>query len=258
MRTGRNDYDLIVSLGGNCGVAAQTKHRGLRHCSLPLDWAIMANEEPLKQLPELLAAGFADFCRYENMYEYCPAVKERGVAMCQLEDRYSGYRMMHSFPAPLADREKYEKSRSVLKRRIERLYRLVAKAKNVLFVLSTGFEFDAGLLDGVYAALTKTFPGIGVELVGMQFSARNCEEFDILDGHGHIMRIERAFHTIYDVQLTAPEWDWLDGVSITGATDPITMRKRNLKMKYAYKIWMSLGRFLERNNTACANMRFVR
>lgn len=256
MRTGRNDYDLIVSLGGNCGVAAQTKHRGLRYCSLPLDWAIMANEKPLKQLPELLAAGFADFCRYENMYEYCPAVKERGVAMCQLEDRYSGYRMMHSFPAPLADREKYEKSRSVLKRRIERLYRLVAKAKNVLFVLSTGFEFDAGLLDDIYAALVKTFPGVEVELANMQFSARQSEEFDVLGGHGRVMRIERAFNNIYDVRFTAPEWEWMDALQITGAVDRYAMRKRNWKLKYAYKLWSSLGKYLERNTTGCANMRF--
>ena len=258
MKTNRRDYDLIVSLGGNCGVAAQIAHRGLRHCSLPLDWALMDSEKPLKMLPELLFTRFAGFCMYENMFEYRAPAKEHGVRMCQLEDKYSGYRMIHSFPAPFADRDKYESNLAVLKRRIERMYTLVSKAKNILFVLSTGFEFDSGLLDGVYAALNKTFPDVVVELSSMQFAAHNCEEFDILDGQGHVMRVERAFHTIYDVQFTAPEWGWLDGVGISGAVDPVAMRKRTLKTKFAYKMWVSLGKFLERSNTGCANMRFVR
>ncbi len=258
MRTIRSAYDLIVSLGGNCSVASQTAHRGLRHCSLPLDWALMDDERPLAMLPELLATGFADFCQYENMYEYRAVAKEHGVEMCQLEDKYSGYRMIHSFPSPFADREKYGKNLAVLKRRIRRMYSLVSKAKNVLFVLATGFEFDVGLLDKVYAALVETFPGVEVELVNMQFSARQCEEFDILGGYGHVMRVERAVHTIYDVHLTVPEWEWMDVIRITGAVDPATIRRRNFAVKSAYKMWWSLGEFLERHNAGCANMRFVR
>ena len=218
----------------------------------------MDNEKPLTMLPELFATGFANFCQYENMYEYRAVAKEHGVEMCQLEDKYSGYRMIHSFPAPFADREKYGKNLAVLKRRIKRMYALVSKAKTVLFVLSTGFEFNDMLLEKIYSALVETFPGVEVELINMQFSARQCEEFDILGGHGHVMRVERAFHTIYDVQLTAPEWGWLDGVGITGVIDPIAMRKRDPVTKFAYKMWVSLGKFLERRNTGCANMRFVR
>lgn len=256
VKTNHTDYDLIVSLGGNCGVAFQTKHRGLRHCSLPLDWALMMDEKPIRMLPELIATRFEKFCQYENMVECGAAAKERGVIKCKLDDTYSGYRMLHSFAAPFADRGKYERCLSVLKRRIERMYSLSSSSRTVLFALTTIFAFDPALLGDIYSALSDAFPGVDVEIVNMQFGAGECRQFDILGGKIHVIRLEREWNHIYDTQLTSPDWRWLDRLQITSRPSANRLRKRNLKIKFLYKLWFTIGKYLERHNAGCANMRF--
>ena len=250
------EYDLIVSLGGNCSVAQQARHRGLRNCSLPLDWAFMPDEKPLRILPDLLATRFEQFCRYENMEEIASPPEERGHIKCKLKDRYSGYHLIYNFTAPFSDRTIYERDLAVLRRRVDRMYDLAGNAKKVLFAITTVFEFDTALLEPIYTALLKTFPGVSIKLVVMQFSSGTCEEFDLMDGKIHVTKLERAWNHVYDTQLTAPDWSWLDCLSISGTQDPIAKRKRDWKIKYAYKLWMKLGKYLERNNTACSNMRF--
>ena len=44
----KQEYDLIVSLGGNCMVANNLRYRNMRPFSLPFDWVYMIDEKPLK------------------------------------------------------------------------------------------------------------------------------------------------------------------------------------------------------------------
>lgn len=258
IKTNRTDYDLIISLGGNCSVAQQVRHRGMRICSLPLDWLFMPDEKPLKMLCRLLVSRFDGFCRYENMVLLDPPFEEYGEFRCKLMDTYSGYRIPHHFTAPFSDRANYDRKLAVLKRRIERMYGLASKAKHLLFGLSTVFKFAPELLTDVHNALSAAFPQAEIEIVNLQFGAETCEEFDFMDGKVHIARYEREWDDVYDTQLTAPEWRWLDRLSLTGRPSPDCLRRRNLKLKWMFKLWFALGKYLERHNVACANMRFNR
>ena len=216
----------------------------------------MPDERPVRMLPELIATKFKDFCRYEYMVEYGAPAWEHGQHMCKLDDTFSGFRMFHNFTVPCSNRQNHERDRAVLMRRVDRLYQLAGRAKHVLFVLATDFKFNTCLVERIYQALVKAFPGVEIELVNMQFSAGKCEEFDLLDGRVHVVKLERKWNFIYDTHLTAPDWNWMDRLSVIGMLDYTQLRKRNLLIKWLYKLWIKAGRYLEKRNAGCANMSF--
>ena len=79
-------YDMIVSLGGNCYVAVQLRHRGMRPYSLPLDWTYIKGAEYVAKLPELIRTKFADFCIYENMKDIGEPGMEAGKPTYKFEE----------------------------------------------------------------------------------------------------------------------------------------------------------------------------
>lgn len=258
IHTLRDDYDSIISLGGCCNVAAQLRHRGLRACSFPLDWTLMNDDRPIRWLPSAFRTRFRDFCLHENAFEFEPPQNEYGVVKRHVEDRASGYRLIHQFHSPLGDAKSFERERAVLVRRIDRLYDCVSRAKNVLFALSTLFPYDIRLAEDILASIGEAFPSVSAEMVAMQFSAGRNSERDLCGGRLHIATFERPVNIVYDNQLTAPEWCWMDRLSLTGQATPAELRKRRLLVKWKYKLWMWLGRSLEAGRAGCANMRFYR
>ena len=258
IKTNRSEYDFIVSLGGNCGVAGQLRHRGLRTCSFPLDWTLMTDVRPVRYLPHGLKSRFSDFCLCENMVEFEPPANEYGKMKYRLEDSLTGFRFIHHFTAPPSNEVAFKKSRAVLQRRIDRFYEIITKAKHVLFILETSFPYDFSLLDELYRALIEVFPNTKVELVAMQFSAKTCQIADLQDGNVHVLTSERFFNIVYDTQLTAHEWCFMDQLSLHGKLSPYEMRKKQLLTKWKYKLWMWLGRSLEHSGAGCANMRFYK
>lgn len=258
VKTNRSEYDHIISLGGSCNVASQLKHRGLRTCSFPLDWTLMPDERPVRWLPTGIRTGFRDFCVRENMRVYQAPMVEYGVTKQRLEDSVSGFRFIHQFSSTPENEAGFQKERSVLQRRIDRFNESVAKSRNVLFVLGTTFSYENRLLEDVYHALVETFPDTCIELAAVQFSAENCSIQESGNGNIHIMRCERPVNIVYDNQLTAPEWAFMDQLSLTGRLPLKELRKRSLSMKWRYKLWMWLGRSLENDGAGCANMRFYK
>lgn len=72
------EYDLIFSLGGSCAAACQLKQRGLRPCSLPLDYTFFWHSaKPLRMLAKCLDENFSHFLLKENLEEL--KGKERGA-----------------------------------------------------------------------------------------------------------------------------------------------------------------------------------
>lgn len=258
IKTNRDEYDLLVSLGGSCSAASQLRHRGKRVCSFPLDWTLMADERPIRALPELFRNKFRDFCLAENMFEYEPSGCDYGVRRCHLEDRHTGYRVIHHFTAPPGNAVKYARERDVLIRRVNRLYAMMGRARSALFVLNTVFQYDAGLLLPVHDAIENAFPGVEVEIVALQFSAKECKECELRNGAIKVALVERPLNIVYDNQLTAPEWAWMDQVKLTGTPLPETLRKNSLSVKWAYKAWRHLGKWLEDRNAGCVSMRFLK
>ena len=258
LTTNREEYDIIVSLGGSCSAASQLKHRGRRPYSLPLDWSLMQDEQPIRSLPSLFRTKFADFCLPENMEEFETPGDEYGVRKYHLLDRLTGYRMIHHFTALPSDRRRFEEQRGVLLRRVDRLYGRMASAKSALFVLNTVFPYDPKLLVPVRDALMEVFPCVDIDVVAMQFSAEGNGAVELAGGKIKVDFIERHLDIVYDNQFTAPEWRWMDHVRIAGVPEPKELRKNSLTVKWVYKLWWTLGKYLERKGAGCMCVRFMR
>ena len=258
LKTNREEYDMIASLGGSCSTAAQLKHRGKRPYSLPLDWTLMSDDRPIRALPELFRTRFRDFCRRENMAEFEQKGDEYGIRKYHLEDSLTGYRLIHHFTVLPTDEMGYDAQRDILMRRVDRLYSRMEASRNALFAINTAFPYDPALLEPVLQALNEVFPGIDIDIVAMQFAADRCGIRELHGGKIRVMLIERPLDIVYDNQLTAPEWSWMDVVRISGVLLPEEKRKRKLLVKWAYKLWRTLGKHLESRGAGCANMRFYR
>ena len=257
IKLNRNKYDYIISLGGCCDVANQLKHRGLRPCAFPLDWTYMIDERPIQYLPEGFRSRFKCFCLRENMHEFDSPSREYGVERRRLEDLVSGFLFFfHHFNSTPDDVEAFGKARRILQKRLDRLFDVVSKSQNVLFVLSTVFTYDAELLKDLYSALAETFPDTDIELVSMQFSSKECRSFVMLDGKIHVETYERCRCDRYDTKLTAAEWKWMDGLSLHGWRSSAEVLKNNRIVRLKYKLWKWLGKSLERSGAACVSMRF--
>lgn len=258
IKTSRQDYDVIASLGGSCSAATQLKHRGRRPYSLPLDWTLMYDERTVRILPELFRTRFAGFCQRENMFEFENPGNEYGTHKYHLEDRYTGYRVIHHFTAHPSEKDRYEVERGILLRRVDRLYSRIRESKHVLFVLNTVFPYDPTLLVAVHEAIKEQFPQVDVEIVALQFSADETRVLELLGGNIKVAQIERPLNIVYDNQFTAPEWCWMDRIKLVSLPLPEQLRKKKVLIKWAYKLWRHLGKYLEEHNAGCANMRFYR
>lgn len=258
IKTNREEYDFIISLGGNCNVSSQLKHRGLRVCSFPLDWTLMSDLRPIKYLPLGIRTRFSNFAKRENMRVFEPPANEYGAIRQRLEDSVSGFRFIHQFSSSPEDEAGFFAERSIIQRRIDRFYRKVGSSRNILFVLGTAFSFDSKLLEDIYVALQEVFSGVSIELVSIQFSADTSRMFDLMNSRIHVEQCERKCNIVYDNQLTAPEWCWMDQINLAGRLTPKEIRKRNLFIKLKYKLWMWLGRSLENAGAGCTNMRFYK
>lgn len=251
-------YDFVASLGGNCSVASQLKHRGKRAFSLPLDWTLMCDERPVLWLPDGLRTHFNGFCLRENLIQYEPPIMEKGLRTYHYLDQATGFRFIHHFHDPVEDDAAYRKVKAVMDRRIDRFYKCASEAARSLFILETAFPYDAGRAKDIYHALRETFPGKEreIDLVIMQFRAGRCFEDILEDGHLLFAQYERPINIVYDNQFTAPEWMWMDALRVSGLPLPEERRKRSLLVKWKYKIWATLGKSLEADGAGCANMRF--
>lgn len=251
----KKQYDYIISLGGCCDVANQLKHRGLRPCAFPLDWTLMVDEKPLRYLPEGIRTRFKCLCVRKNMVEFQLPSREYGVERHKFEDRATGFRFIHHFSCPVEDVDAFEKTRQILQRRIERFFDTVSGSKNVLFVLSTVFPYEDELVKDIYMALAETFSETKIALVAIQFSAAECKSYTMLDGSVCIKKCERPRDDRYDTQFTAPEWKWMDDLSLADRLSPANIRRKTI-VKLKYKLWKWLGKSLERAGAGCVCMRF--
>ena len=143
-------------------------------------------------------------------------------------------------------------------RRVDRLYARMASAKSALFVLNTVFTYDPELLVPVRDALAEVFPNVDIDIVAMQFSAEGNRTAELAGGKIKVDFIERHLDIVYDNQFTAPEWRWMDQIRISGVPEPSELRKNSLPVKWAYKLWWTLGKHLERRGAGCTCVRFKR
>lgn len=251
-------YDTIVSLGGNCSVAFQLRHRGLRICSFPLDWLWMTEERTLDYLIHAIDHRFDDFCLLEDFEEFASPKIEKGIKTWQYHNRRSGWRFIHHFHAPIENVAEFERVRKTFARRFDRLYESMAKARRALFVLAANIPCDRNRILRLHEALTLAFPSTRIDLRVMAFSSPVAanEHIESPNGDVTINRIFREGSTSYDHYSAPAEYAWLDGIRLSGVMPPEEVRRRSRWMRWRYKLFMALGKSLERSGAGCLAVRF--
>jgi hypothetical protein len=195
---------------------------------------------------------------WENACEFESPTEEFGKSAFHIEDKMSKFRFIHLFYGRQFNRELFEGGKSIIFRRINRLYKTLANAKRVLFVLQTSFTYELEIARRLRAVLVETFPEVEIELRIMQMGAENATTIIEDDGLLRVYTYPRPHNIVYDNQFTSVEWHWMDEVRVRTMPEPEKLRKKSLLVKWMYKLWRSLGKCLKKRQTGCACMRFRR
>ena len=209
------EYDLIFSLGGSCAAACQLVQRGLRFCSLPLDWTFFRhNGEPLRKLAESFDTDFKDFLLKENLKEL--EGDERGAdhdGKMQYIDTYTGYRWVNHFEKPIEEEGAYELVKEKIDRRINRLDSFLSKSRRVLALVTNASLITKEDFDVLTKSFIKKYPQLNIEYVYVHYE---CSEYlTKKDGNVTTIEVPNA-ENFYDFSRTNYYWRFLDEIKLTG------------------------------------------
>ena len=229
---GKKEYDLIVSLGGNCSVAHNLRYRGMRPFSLPFDWCYMEDESPIVYLLKAFENNFQDFFLKENL-ELQPATPEHAIIY---KDRISGYYFPNHFPEKIKKDKDYSEVAKKIKRRIERLYQKIKESKKILFILATSFDTDSSNILALSKKLNTLFPDKQLDFRIMRFSSKENKE-KILNQNVTCYQYQRKINN-YDFKKTNFDWAFLDNIQLTNFSHKNQrIRLFSFKMKgYKYRM----------------------
>ena len=238
------EYDLIVSLGGNCSAAIQMRMRGLRFFSLPFDWLFMEDTRPIEYLAHGFANGFSDFMLKDNLLPHIDGW-QGGVAKYKYKDTHTGFCFIHHFHKSIDEPGGYEAVDSVMRHRINRLMSQIESSRRILLILTTDFTFDVALAEKMIAEIRTQYPDKEIDFHMMQFGvafedpAITGRKFVDMPFTGGLYARPKS---IYDLERTSAEWDFLDEIALPGRSIP----KIDGVNKFLYKMWKSLStRFLK-------------
>lgn len=201
-------YDLVCSLGANCSTAHNLRYRGMRHFSLPFDWCYVEDNTPFLYLSKGFKNGFSDFFLKENLVK-TPSSKEHAVIY---KDKVSNYLFPNHFPDYFENNDElYETVAKKMRRRIDRLFTLIARSETILFVIAGDKAFDINCIRDLSSVLSSMYPSKKLDFRVMQFGAEQNEE--IKYDNIHIFYYTRP-HNTYDFSHTNFEWAFLDGIKL--------------------------------------------
>lgn len=207
-------YDMIISLGGNCAAAMQLDFRGLRKYSLPFDYLFMHDDQTIKWLFEGFQTNFADFFLRENMVELVG--DERGDdrhGCVQYKDTLSGYRCIHAFMEHVETNvEHYNDIMSMFKRRFDRMFEKIDASKKVAFILATPFSYDIKLLKPLQKYLYKKYPHKIIDWYIVQFGCKknDAKMFKLKTGVMYFYSYIRENNFDDFAKKDLPEWSFMD------------------------------------------------
>ncbi len=235
----KSEYDLVVSLGGNCAVATQLTWRNMRPFALGLDWTLMPGTRPISYLTRAFENGFDDFALKENLHDVSALYPETYTSPAYRDDA-TGFELLHQFRKRAADTTWYDDDGPRLKRRIARMVSEVSASKRVLFVLATGFPYDDALAMELSKSIRAAFPKVTCDFRFMMFAAGVNDIVENEDGVC-VQRIARSISS-YDLHKTSVEWEFLDYIEVTRCRYPALKGLNKLR----YKVWKHLGKKLKR------------
>lgn len=217
-----HNFDLYVSLGGNCAAAAQLKKRNLRIFSLPFDYFFFKTQDEFNKVLNAFKNDFKNCFLKENLAEL--KGEERGTSnLFQYKDLISGYRIIHLFKEPINKKGAYKKYSSVIFKRLKRYYKKCAKAKSICYILSLNSEFDNSKYIDFLDILEEKNPNKNVKLIILNFDS-DKDEIIYPKENLEVRNIKRGYND-YDFYFTNYEWSFLDDYKLTSN-----------RKKYLYKV----------------------
>jgi len=237
-------YDIVLSLGGCCAVAAQLQRRGLRPKSYALDW-VGGRYDPASI--SMLAYGFrnrfVDFCQRDHLQESAIVALDGTLENGYFETLYKT-NLQHSFADKTANPDWYESSMKVMRRRIVRMFDDLSGAKTAYLILATYYDFEYSLAEDLHAVLRETFPELKFRMRVMMFGAKTGP-YGVDDGHGdiEIYRYQRDV-CLYDMFKTSCEWSFMDDLELSRRPTPGWL------VKALFRMYRKVGKwFLKRGLT---------
>lgn len=128
----KEKFDLVVSLGENCGCAGYLNTAHLRTASYPFDWLTGC---PFERRIDLIINHFDGFLEKENLIPIDESALYRTDEKHKAySDEATGFQILHDFPRDASFDEGYALARERYNRRIERLYTETRLARKALYV----------------------------------------------------------------------------------------------------------------------------
>ncbi len=204
----QNEYDVIISLGGNCTVANNLRYRNMRHFSLPFDWVYMLDDTPLIYLQEGFCNKFEKLCLKKNL------VKIQGNDSHKIiyQDTYSGFCFPNHFENENLTEEEYQLTYNKLRKRIDRFFECIKKNDSILFVLACELQFKKNDIIELKNTVLRLYPNKKIDFRVMMFNSE-IDETEILDENICIYRYKRP-QNLYDFTKTNYEWSFLDDIGL--------------------------------------------
>ena len=206
-------YDFCLSLGGSCAAAIQLRRRGKRTAALPFDW-LMTHEARSFDCQVQVVCGEHEWLEKDSVKRITPPYQGPGLGPFQYRDEGTGFEFLHDFHGDIGEQQRlYNDVVAVYRRRFDRLRAWLANAERVLLVLDSPLKFSNERLEALRLLWVARFPNVEFDLFAVLYSQGVEEQHD--EGHLIVRRLRRAKH-VYDNEATAPVWDFLDGVTLSG------------------------------------------
>lgn len=227
-------YDFCFSLGGSCAGALQLSLRNLRIAASPFDWVRPHDAvRYVETVATLLENRFRGWCALENlvpMPEDLDYPKSDDPLEVRAWDKVQDIGFFHDFRFDIFGRDAHEYYEGIVsryKRRIDRLYDILScSSKTLAVVVGACQSIPVENLRRLLVRMRTVFCGNDISLAAVCFNAQEDRTEGGLDDGLLVRYVSRKPHP-YDFTKTSFEWDFLDGVSLTGRIAPAKEGKRN-------------------------------
>ena len=200
-----SQFDLVVSLGGNCAAAQQLCYKFFRTEAYPFDWTYFTSDEAVYQLIQGFKDDFKDYALKEN-FEELPANPSHPDRI-QYKDNYAKIVWANHF---YYGKDDYYCVKEKLNRRFKRLVNSVKKSHSILFVFSVSFKIEPDSFVALMSALNNLYPDKLFKIKVCSFDAGGDCEYKNNDVE--IFYYKRMMNSS-DFDTTNNDWNFLDNIN---------------------------------------------
>ena len=156
-----HSYDLVVPFGEYCATAIALKNSGIRKASYPFDWSggrlwNKCGTCGFLGKIKLICDDFKNAFELDDLSEFWNTEKNYRSVI----NNSTGLMFVHEFPWDKSVEKHYPEFKEKYNRRVERLYKDIEQAQNILFVFATRRNSRLALSDieKGYQMLMQKFP----------------------------------------------------------------------------------------------------